>query len=88
MAHLRAAETLGVQAAGFLALQRHFLRGAEPQPATDDIQMLGGLQKRKGTRPIELPGSIHEGRQLVQRTVKGSIFGPGGNEARNRRERR
>ncbi len=36
----------------------------------------------------ELPGSIHEGRQLVQRTVKGSIFGPGGNEARNRRERR
>ncbi len=41
VAQFRAAESLGMQTAGFLALERNLLRGAEPEPAPHDVEMRG-----------------------------------------------
>ena len=55
MAQFRAAESFGMNAAGFLALEGGFLRGAEPQPSAHHVEIRRGLERRQRRRPIERP---------------------------------
>jgi len=60
MPQFGAAECLGVHAAGFLELERNFLRGSKSNPPADHVQIFGGFEFPQSRRPIQPPASIHE----------------------------
>ena len=86
VAQFRGAECLGVQAAGFLELERGFLGDAETEPAADDVEAAGRAKVLDGGAPVELPREC----ELVRAPVPGpsEVRGPASRPPRGARSRR
>ena len=84
---LGGAESFGVQPAGFLELERRFLRDTQAIAAGDDEQVHRVAQGIHRRRPIALPGARQQLGELRQCRQQLAILGPVGEQLRDAAER-